>query len=530
MKGADAGAVHRLRQYVGVAAITVSLSLALAANGSAAAPPRPAAGGTLTVAVEEDCKGFDAIKVGILNTSARSAMVAVEERLFDMDSKGRLVPELGLSAAQSKDGKSWTIKLRKGVYFHDGASFDADAVVSHWERLIDPKNHYRALSVISPVASVQKIDDHTVQFKLKHPWLPFKDVISSPLGFAAFIPSPKAVQAGTQDRAPVGTGPFRFKEWLPNDRVVLTRNPNYWQKGKPYLDGVVFRVVPDMQTRFAALKSGEVDVILTDRGASILQAKEDRSLKVYSSSSTGAETFLLNTSKAPLNDVRVRRALAHAWNQEFYIKASYKDTIPVARDPYGGIFACGDLGYRGYDPEKARKLVTEYGKPVNLELQITNTQRGKEFGEIVQRMFKEIGVTVTLKPLALGQRNKLVFAGDYQMTGWALFDNADMAPILYNNLLSSSEMNFSRYQNADMDRFLTAMQTSISPKERQKAFCGAAKHINEEAVFLYRGGLRYNAIAKAEVAGISRIDHAVVQVRDLWWSNPERRVASVGRK
>lgn len=272
-----------------------------------------------------------------------------------------------------------------------------------------------------------------------------------------------------------------------------------------------------MQTRFAGLKSGELDVILTDRGASVLQAREDRSLKVYSSESTGAETVLFNTSQPPLNDVRVRRAIAHAWNQEFYIKASYKDTISVAHDPFGGTIACNELGYRKYNPVKARKLIADYGKPVNLELQVTNTPRGREFGEMVQRMLKEIGVTVTITPLTLGQRNKLVFAGEYQMTGWSLYDNTDMGPTLYYNLFSTSELNFGRYRNQAMDRLLTTSQTSTSGTERRKALCEVARQINDEAVLLYRGGLRYNVIAKVDIRGISRVDHALVRVRDVWW-------------
>jgi 4-phytase/acid phosphatase/peptide/nickel transport system substrate-binding protein len=499
--------------------VMVAALVLLAGSGAGWCAPaaKPRSGGVLTIGVEEDCKGFDPIKAGILTTSARSAALAVEERLFDMDAKGRLVPELGLTATPAKDGRSWTVTLRRGVLFQDGTAFNADAVVSHWERLLDPKNRFRGISSIEPVAKVEKVDDFTVRFRLKHPWLPFKDAIASTTAIAAYIPSPKAVKEGTQDRAPVGTGPYRFNEWLPGDRMTVVKNPAYWQKGKPNLESIVFRIVPDMQTRFAGLKSGELDVILTDRGASVLQAKEDKSLRVYSSESTGAETFIFNTSRSPLNDVRVRRAIAHAWNQEFYIRASYKGTIPVAHDPFGGTLTCGDPGYREYNLDKARKLLADYGKPVSLEVQVTNTPRGREFGEMVQRMLKEVGVTVTITPLALSQRNKLVFAGDYQMTGWTLFDNTDMGPTLYANLFSTSAMNFSQYRNPAMDRLLTTVQTSASGKERQKALCGVARQINDEAVLLYRGGLRYNAIAKAEVKGISRVDNAIVRVKDVWW-------------
>lgn len=481
------------------------------------AEAKPKAGGALTVGVEEDCKGFDPIKAGYLSTQARSIAMAIEERLFDMDSKGNLVPELGLSATPSKDGKSWTIKLRKGVTFHDGTPFNADAVVFHWERVLDPGNKFRGASLLQPIESVKKVDDFTVRFQLKHRWLPFRDVLASTNAIAAYIPSPKAVKEGTQDRAPVGTGPYRFKEWLANDHLTVVKNSSYWRKGSPHLDTVVFKTVPDMQTRFAGLKSGELDVILTDRGASVIQAKADSALRVYSVNASGAETFLLNTSKPPLNDVRVRKALAHAWNQDFYIKASFKDTIPHIDNPFGGSLSCGTLGYPEYNPEKARKLLAEYGKPVSLDLQITSTPRGREFGDMVQRMFKEVGVNVTATPLALSQRNKQVFAGDYQMTGWQVFDATDMGPTLYTNLFSTSALNFSKYQNAEVDRLLTLSQTSANSKERTSALCGVARIINDEAVFFYRGGMRYNAIAKAKVKGVERVDHGILRVRDLWW-------------
>lgn len=515
-QGGDMNRAVRWTEIVGALLVVTTLHfMQPVTSWSAAAKPK--AGGTLTVAVEEDCKGFDPIKAGYLSPQARSVAMAIEERLFDTDGKGNLVPELGLSATPSKDGKSWTITLRKGVLFHDGTPFNADAVVAHWSRILAPDNKFRGASLLQPIATVLKLDNHTVRFQLKHPWLPFKDVLASTTAIAAYIPSPKAVKEGTQDRAPVGTGPYRFKEWLASDHLTVVKNSGYWRKGSPHLDTIIFKTVPDMQTRYAGLKSGELDVILTDRGASIIQAKSDPALKVYSINAAGAETFLLNTSKPPLNDVRVRKALAHAWNQEFYIKASFKDTIPEIHDPFGGSLSCGTLNYPEYNPEKARKLLAEYGKPVSLDLQVTSTPRGREFGDMVQRMFKEVGVAVTVTPLALGQRTKQVFAGDYQMTGWQVFDATDMGPTLYTNLFSQSALNFSKYQNPEMDRLLSLSQTATKPKDRTRTLCGVAKIINDDAVFLYRGGIRYNAIAKTDVKGIERVDHGVIRVRDLWW-------------
>jgi peptide/nickel transport system substrate-binding protein len=505
-----------LMQCLVMVSVLFAVSMIVSGYGECAPAAKPKTGGTLTVGMELEFRGFDPLKANYMGLADRTVMMAIEERLFDTDAKGNLVPELALSAKPSKDGKSWTVKLRKGVSFHDSNPFNADAVVAHWQRLLDPKNKYFSLSTIETVEAVQKVDDFTVRFTLKHPWLPFKDALAAPQSFTAFIPSPKAIREDTHNRVPVGTGPYMFKEWLPNDRLTVVRNPRYWRKGKGYLDSIVFRPMPDMQARYAGLQSGEIDVIQTDRGASILQARDDRSLKIYSSDSAGPYNFLFNFSRPPLNDPRVRQALAHAWNQDLLLKADYKGTLPLAKDPYGGQLGCGDSAYREYDPARARKLLAEYGKPVELEMIHTNTPRGKDAGEIMQRLFKEVGVTLKLVPLAEGQLGKRGINSDYQIAGWKLRDFDEMGPMLKSNLSSGSRLNFSKYQNPKMDELLMTQEMSTDRKEREKALCGVAKLINEDVVFLYGGGRRFHVIAKTGVKGIDNVRQGVIRVSDAW--------------
>jgi 4-phytase/acid phosphatase/peptide/nickel transport system substrate-binding protein len=494
----------------------VAVCLLILCHMLPAAAATPEYGGTLTMGVDLEFRGFDPLKARFLGIGDRSAIMAIEERLFDMDAKGKLIPELALSAKAAKDNKSWTIALRKGVFFHDGTPFNADAVVEHWQRLLEPTNRFFGLSFIQPIQSVQKLNEYSVKFILRHPWAPFKQTISSPVGILSYIPSPKAVREGTQDRAPVGTGPFVFKEWKANDRLVVVRNPKYWQKGKPYLDAVTFRPMPDMQARFASLQSGETDVIRTDRGNSIQQAYEDKALKVYKSEASGAYPFVFNSAKPPLNDIRVRQALAHAFNQELLVKLVYKDTLPIARDPFGNTLSCGDTAYREYNPEKARKLLAQYGKPVELELLHTTTPRGKEAGEIIQRLYKEVGVTVKLVPVTEGQMAKRVMDSDYQFSGWRFMDLGDMGPFLKNILHSGSPLNYLKYSNPKMDELLDRQNTSLDPAVRKKALCEVAKLVNEDAIFFYGGGMRFHILSKTSVQGIAEVDHGVVKVRDVW--------------
>jgi len=504
----------------------LALLVFLPAAGTGSAPgTAPHYGGTLTVAVDREFRGFDPLRAGYLQFGDRSVVMAVEERLFSTDTQGKQVPELALSATPSDDQKSWTIRLRSGVTFHDGTPFTADAVVQHWERMLAPKNRYPGAVYLEPVAAVRRVDDRTVLFSLKHPWAPFRAMLSESQWMGAFIPSPKAVRDGIQGRAPVGTGPFVFKEWKENDRLVVSRNRNYWRGGKPYLDRVVFRPVPELANRLAALKDGTSDVVLSDYGSELAGVQKDPTLRVYSAQGSGPYTLILNTESPPLSAPRVRRALAYAWNQEAYLKSFSGETIPVARDPFGGRISCSDLGYRNYDLKKARQLLAEYGGAVTLELLETDTPRGGAAGEIVQQIFRKIGVPVRVTQLPEGELVQRVMAGDYQLSGWRLMDLDDMGPYFNVTLQSDGKLNFSRYRNAAMDKVLKLQQQSTDSTVRHSALCKVASLINEDVMYLYAGARRFHLIFKPTVRGITGADRGVVPVAEAWLLEAKQRPA-----
>lgn len=472
-------------------------------------------GGTLKVGLEMEPRGFDPLQAFIPSLS-RNYIMAIEERLFEADMDGKLIPQLGLSATASEDGKTWTVILRQGVKFHDGTAFNADAVVSHWQRMLNPENRYRGRGAIATIVAVEKQDEFSVRFQLKHPWAEFTAQLASHGAIGSYLPSPKAIAKKTQNRTPIGTGPFMFKEWLSGDRVVVVKNPNYWRKGLPYLDKVVFLFMPDMQTRFSSLQSGEVDIILTDRGLSILEAQKDPALRVYDSLSTGAGTFVFNTSKPPLDDLRVRQALAHAWNQAQYLKTTYQGTMPLVRDPFGTMFSCGDVAYREYNPQLARELIKDYGQPVEFEYLHSSTPRGRVAGAIVQQLFKDIGVSVKPVPITLGQMIQRVLRGNYQMAGWGLPDTLAIGTALSLRLHSKSRLNVTRYQNEQLDKLLQTQKLSINPEEREAALCEVATILNQQVPQLYRGGNHWYLIGKQQVQGIKDARHGVIDVQNVW--------------
>ncbi len=480
---------------------------------SAAAPNH---GGTLTFGSENDFRGFDPLKTNALSICGSIANSTIHERLFDTDSKGNLVPVLALSATPSKDGKIWTIALRQGVSFHDGTPFNADAVVYNWTRLLNPKNKFRGRSSIGPIQSVEKLDEFTVRFNLSHFWLPFPKILTDTRAMYSYMMSPKAFEQGTQSRAPVGTGPFMFKEWKSGDRFVVERNPDYWQKEKPYLDKIIFKPVPDHQTRFASLESGQMDVIFMDRGHIIKRASENKSLVHYQGDSSGAETAFLNTTKPPLDDPLVRRAIAHAWNQAVYVDMSYKNSIPLAHHPFGNEISCGDAGYRPHDLEKAKTLIEQYGQPVEIECIHTNTKRGREFGLMLQQFCKKIGVTVKTKGMDISPIVKNVFSKNYNVSSWRIPPMTDFGPYLYKYFYSESRVNASGYNNPKMDELLMAQQTETDPEERKRILCEITELINTDVPLLYRGGRRIHIIAKQGIKGIPDIRNGVIEISHAW--------------
>lgn len=459
--------------------------------------------GTLYVGLEIPFYGIDVLgSAGVLNPEVTAMCNLVMERLFTAGPTGRPEPVLGLSADVSGDGKTWDITLRQGVRFHDTTPFNADAVVHHWKRILDPENRFRGRSFFEPIVDVKKTGEFTVRFILAHAWAPFLSVLSDESYLFAYIPSPTAVDALTHNEAPVGTGPFQFDKWNNGDHFSVRRNEHYWQEGKPFLERVVFRQIPDAQTRYAALVSLQVDAVAVDRGTIIQKADAEETLDVFPSAGNGAEIILLNLDRPPLDDIRVRRALALANNQQRHIRMVYQDTVPFVRHPYGEGVDCGTAAYLEYDPDAAKALIRDYGKPVEIECLHSNTLRGRNIGELLQQLYAPVGIT--LKPVAQhpGSQIMRVVNKDFQMATWRMLSSLDQGTALLRTFHSESKGNWTNTQFPELDRLLEAQQTEGDPYSRGELLCNIAEFINENVLVLYRSGRRFHVIANEKVRGI----------------------------
>ncbi len=302
-------------------------------------------------------------------------------------------PALATAWSVAPDGKTWTFKLRQGVKFHDGTPFNAEAVKFNVERWWD-KNHpngdraagkqYEIWQQLfggfkdepaSLLQAVNVVDAHTLQFVLKQPFAAFPSAIAS--GFFGMA-SPTAIkQAGAKYGTPgslaVGTGPFRFQEWRTGDRIVLTKNPDYWEAGRPQQDQVVIRFVQDPAARLAQVRAGQVDFTVDLAPDQKSELDADTKLKAVSRPSFNVGYLALNPAYKPFADVRVRQAIAYAINRPAIVKAFWGDL--AQHSPHflpDALSWANDPGLQPYpfDPQKAKQLLTAAGFPNGFDLEL----------------------------------------------------------------------------------------------------------------------------------------------------------------
>lgn len=500
------------------AGLLAALSAGLLAAPAVAQTQTPVRGGTLSIGVESDFEGFDPVKAGVYSNSTVTAASLFYETLMRLDDKGGLLPALALSMTPNEDGSVWAAKLRPGVKFHDGSPFTAQSVADHFNRLLDPNNRFAGRAYVA-IEKVEVGDELTAIFKMRGPNAALPNTLAQPSVFSLII-SVKALQEKGPDynRNPVGTGPFVFKEWRAADRLITERNPNYWDKDKPYLDRVIVRPLPDSDARYASLVKGDVQVIWEDRAENIVKAKKDKNLITLHWVGSGALVIPLNTQREPLNDKRVRQAISMGLNRKSNAAVLSQGLRPVYDDPYGpasGI-TCADTGALPYDPERAKKLLADYGKPVKLVQTVTATPRGRENAQVFQADMKKIGIDIEIKPVDQTQLVKETLSRDFLISGWRIIDLADVDPQMFANFHSKSPINFSGYNNAEVDRLLLIGRTSLDENKRKAAYCDLIKILNDDVVWLWTGSNIDFAITRSNVRGIPALRGGAVQVEAAW--------------
>ncbi|MBR0701847.1 ABC transporter substrate-binding protein [Bradyrhizobium diazoefficiens] len=478
-------------------------------------------GGSITVGQELDIPGFDPLKVGVYDTSTNTAAAAIFDTLTTLDDKGEPAPKLAVSWTHSDDYKSWTFKLREGVKFHDGTPFNAQAFKENFDRQKDPANKCRCAFYITNMKEVLAPDEHTVVFNLTDPSvnLPATITIQSQNNV---VHSPTAWKTKGDDynRNPVGTGPYILKSWTAGDRLVLEKNPNYWDKGRPYLDRIVLKPLPDAQSRFASLQSGEADIIWDDENDAdnIMKAQKDPKLTVHTYKGSGAQVYAFNTKVAPFDDVRVRQALVMAIDRPKMSQAITNGLSRPATNPYGdgSWVKCKDDGALPFDVEKAKALIKDYGKPVEFKTLVTATPRGRMVGQVLQQFWKRVGANMEIEQVDQATIPSRAFTRQFQMTPWRIVDLADPDPQMYANFRTGSPLALAGYSNPELDKLLDHARVTADVGQRTEDYCAIGRLINKEAIWFWTFQNTYYALSSAKLKGFPKIYNGVIDVSTTW--------------
>lgn len=494
-------------------ALLAGLIGAIAMAGPAFAQKR---GGTLTVGSEAEFNGFNHAKAKIFNQNTLTPAMAVMEGLFAIEGK-QIVPRLGLSLTEAPDRLSAIVKLRPNVKFHDGTPFDAAAVAAHYNWLLAPETGVN-VSHIKPIKSVEAVDALTVRFNLHQPWTALRSALAID-NFVNTIASPTALKNDPEGfhRKPVGAGPFVFKEWRSGDRVVLERNPDYWDKKLPHVDRVIFRVMPDGNTRYASLKAGELDVSPITAANHVLDAKKEKVLVVHETVGGGALSWNFNNAKPPFDDPRMRQAATHAFNAKAFIDTYFLGTSVPTNDLMGpnSEWYCANLNWRNYDLPKARALVAQYGKSTEFELQTTTSPTGRRMGTILQQFLKEAGMNPKMKLVEQSQNVRIGAAGDYDLSIWRyneLGGDPDMVLTYY----FGGDNPVSKHNPAKVNAILDKARQETDFGKRKKMYCEVAQLVADEAYQLIPVRVTYYAGAQKHLKNLPPLQNSLIRVRGVW--------------
>jgi peptide/nickel transport system substrate-binding protein len=470
-----------LMGWLTVAATTLMLGLV---------SPASAQSTTLRIGMADDP---DILDPTLARTYAgRIVFASFCDKLFDIDEKLNVVPQLALSYSTSDDGKEVAIKLRPGVKFHDGEAFDAEAAKYSLDRHLTMQGSFRKPELAS-VDHVDVVDPMTIKIVLKSPYSP---LIAQLTDRAGMMVSPKAAKAAGDKFGlnPVCAGPYKFVERVQQDRIVGEKFKDYWNKDNVFIDRVVFLPIVDPTVRLASLKSGNLDLLERALATDIKDIRADKNLVLSSALSLGYVGITLNiggdkTGGALSKSAKVRQALDLAID-----RAALNQVV------FNGEFAPGNqwvspehpyyqkaFPVRARDLDKAKALLKDAGAttPVAVDFMVPKGAENEAVAQVVQSMAAEAGIDMKIRLVEFATSLKQSEAGEYQafLIGWS--GRIDPDGNLYIFHKTKAPQNVAFYSNADVDKALDDARLVSDMDKRKAIYEGVTKQIIEDEPIIY---------------------------------------------
>lgn len=486
----------------------------------------PSYGGRIVVALEAETTNWLPGSGQFVVPSGTSVGHAIYDPLIILNHEDLPTPYLAEDLEHNSDLTEWTLTLRSGITFHDGSALDAEVLVWNFDTLhnLPSSNTYGAIQTAG-IVEVEAVDDLTVVYRLSEANAAFPDVLRGSLGWPTSREAYEDIGPDELGENPVGTGPFKFKQWTRDDRLIVERNPDYWRSDAdgnrlPYLNEIEFRPIADEDSRYQSLAADSVQVMVTLRGGTAKQVlnlvdERDYLANLFVGNQSGSSIF--NVLEPPVDDVRVRQALVLMSDGEDVAVILGDDGLVPATDGFFGPesnWYSEDAGRAylardGIDPDRARTLLEEYindpdrsdgkpvGSPVAVEYSCQPDPTLVAIGQYYQQQWGAIGVDVTLRQVqqadlvtnAIGSADQSpAWRGNYMISCWRAGAGegdplTNMTSFFTNP--AGNPLNFTNFSHPDIDAALDELKTSPDFETRFAAAETINRIANENAVMTW---------------------------------------------
>ena len=458
----------------------------------------PKRGGSLVFGVDAEESGFDPTQARFDEVGVMYART-VFDPLTIILANGDWAPYLAQSVVPNASYTSWTITLRPNLVFHDGTPANGAALVTN---LVAQSKSLLTGIVLSPtLVSITQTGPLAATISFKAPWIPFPYYLAGGIGGQiAYLAAPSMLSNPNGTTHPVGTGPFVFKEWVPNDHFTATANPNYWRKGMPYLSSITYKPIPDEEARAEALKSGTIDLMITDTPQIITQFRGNKSYSYIDDSTHVAgepdmNCVQLNCLAKPFNNQSLRLAAAQAINRKQYAQVIDEGVLPVSN----GLFVPGSpyfstTSYPKYNPSNAKKLVSAAAKanggPISFSYGSTNSPAALRAAQYLEQAWKAVGFQVSTNIVQQNDTINNALAGKYQALGWRQFGavDPDLNYIFWSTTTVSSgalSINMARNSDPTIETALLAGRANSEKTVREAAYKTVNKRLAIDLPYLW---------------------------------------------
>jgi peptide/nickel transport system substrate-binding protein len=445
------------------------------------------------------------------------------DKLFDIDEKLEIVPQLATSYQWSTDNKTLTLKLRPNVTFHDGEKFNAAAVKFNLDRHKNLAGSSRRGELL-PLASVEVIDELTAKLVLSSPFSPLLTVLTDRAGMMV---SPKAAQANPESfgARPVCSGPFKFAERVAQDRIVLERYANYWNKGAIHFDKIVYQPIVDSTVRLANLRSGQLDFIERVASNDIAGLKAEKKYNVASITELGYQGISVNIGKSDIaqknplgRDARVREALELSLDRAGVVQVAADGQGEVGNQwvPPNSAYYAKNVPVPKRDIARAKALLKEAGVPnPSFTLMTPTTTDGQKVAQIIQAMAKDAGFDIKIQSTEFATSLNLADKGQFEafLLNWS--GRADPDGNTFSFYGCKQPLNYPGYCKPEVDVLLNKSRTTVDVAQRAKVFEQIAAEVVKDRPIIYVYHRHWLWAYNKKLTGLRTIPDGLIRVQNL---------------